>query len=172
MDKKNNNNLTKKATYKEYLIYIIIILVVILLRMYVFSLIRVNGDSMKKTLIDKDIMILNKISYRFKDIKRLDIVVVKYGKEYIIKRVIGLPGDEIECKENKLYINGKLVQEKYVYTETNDFKIKVDKNEYFVMGDNRKVSIDSRKIGAVNKKDIKGKTNFILFPLKRMGKVN
>ena len=124
---------------------------------------------MNNTLKDGDIMILNIIGYKTSNIKRFDIVVVDNGKDYLIKRVIGLPNEEIEYKDNKLYINGKLVKDKYGNGNTKDFKVTVNNNSYYVLGDNREDSLDSRYYGSFNKKKILGKTNFTLFPFNRFG---
>ena len=126
---------------------------------------------MHPTLQDKEFMILNKISLK-QGINRFDIVVVQENNKYIIKRVIGLPGESVMYKDNKLYINGKVVEDNYSKTTTNDFdNVVLGENEYFVMGDNRAVSSDSRIIGPVNIKNIKGKTNLIIFPFNKMGTV-
>ena len=154
---------------KEYLPYIITILLVLLFKKTVMSPIKVNGDSMNKTLLDGDIMLLNIIEYHFSDIERFDIVVVDKGKEYIIKRVIGLPGEEVEYKDNQLYINGKKVKDSYGNGTTKDFSVTVPEGSYFVLGDNRNNSLDSRYFGAFSKKQILGKTKLTIFPFSRMG---
>ena len=159
----------KKSTILEYLPYILTIILVLLIKRYVVSPIKVNGDSMNQTLKNGDIMILNIIDYRFHEIKRFDIVVVDIKKEYIIKRVIGLPGEKVEYKENQLYINDQLVEDPYGSHPTSDFSVTVPKNHYFVLGDNRTNSLDSRYFGAFPKNKILGKTSLILFPLDRMG---
>lgn len=159
-----------KKFLKEYVPYIIVIILVLLVKRFVFSPIKVNGSSMYPTLRNKDIMILNIIGYRFDDVKRFDIVVVDGENEYLIKRVIGLPGETIEYKNNKLYVNGKLVRDKYSKKKTKDFKTKVPKGSYFVMGDNRNNSLDSRYLGAFKKNKILGKTSFTIFPFNRFGK--
>lgn len=161
-----------KSFFKENLIYILIIILVLGLKFYVVSLIRVNGKSMNDTLNDKDIMILDQISYKFQDIERFDIVVVKTEDEYIIKRVIGLPEEIIEYKDNKLYVNGQRVNDNYSNEKTQDFKVKVPAGKYFVLGDNRTNSTDSRVLGPVKKSQIKGKTHFIIFPFDRFGNKN
>lgn len=159
----------------EFFTYVGIIIVVLLIKMYLFSFIRVNGQSMLDTLKDRDIMILNKINYRIHDIKRFDIVVVKYENEYIIKRVIGLPGEVIEYKNNTLYVNGKVVDENFKHKETNDFNLteigsrKIREDCYFVVGDNRGNSLDSRVIGQIKKEDIVGRAKFTIFPITRFG---
>lgn len=163
----------KEVFMREYLPYIIIIIVVLLIKMFIVTPIRVNGPSMLDTLEDKDIMILDEISFKFKGLKRFDIVVVNYKNEKIIKRVIGLPGETVEYRDNKLYINGKVVEEDFSHEVTADVDpIKIPKNCYYVMGDNRVNSTDSRIIGSVSIKDIRGTTKLTVFPFKRFGNKN
>ena len=158
-----------KKFFKEYFPYIGIIVFVILIKQFVMSPIIVNGESMMKTLHDKDVMILDRISYRVSDIDRFDIVVVDEGSEYIIKRVIGLPGEEVSCEDGKLFVNGKEIKDSYGIGLTDDFVFEVPKGEYFVLGDNRENSMDSRYFGSFKKEDILGKTKLVLFPLDRIG---
>ena len=158
-----------KKILKEYLPYVVILILVLVIKYNVVAPIRVNGRSMNNTLKDGDIMILNIIGYKTSNLKRFDIVVVDNGKDYLIKRVIGLPNEEVEYKDNKLYINGKLVKDKYGNGNTSDFKVKVNNNSYFVLGDNREDSLDSRYYGSFKKKKILGKTNFTVFPFNRFG---
>lgn len=158
-----------KKIVKEWLPYVVVIIIVLIIKSNVVAPIRVNGRSMNNTLKDGDIMILNIIGYRTSSLKRFDIVVVDNGKDYLIKRVIGLPGEEIEYIDNVLYVNGKVVKDKYANGNTNNFKTKVKNNSYFVLGDNREDSLDSRFYGSFNKKKILGKTNFTLFPFNRFG---
>ncbi|MDD2203253.1 MAG: signal peptidase I [Bacilli bacterium] len=155
--------------------YGLIILAVVILRVFVITPIEVNGRSMEQTLYDKDIMILNVLGYHVKGIERFDIVVIKYSDEYLIKRVIGLPGDVVEYEDNKLYINSVLVKD-VINTGTEDFSTTdmledgvIPEEKYFVLGDNRYNSTDSRALGLIDKDDIKGKTNLILFPIKHFG---
>ena len=156
---------------KGNIVFLIILTAIIITRIFFFSPIRVNGTSMHPTLQDKEFMILNKISLK-QGINRFDIVVVQENNKYIIKRVIGLPGESVMYKDSKLYINGKVIEDNYSKTTTNDFdNVVLGENEYFVMGDNRAVSSDSRIIGPVNIKNIKGKTNLIIFPFNKMGTV-
>lgn len=158
-----------KKWFKENLLFTILLLTIIIIRIFFYSPIRVNGSSMYPTLQDKEFMILNKIGLQ-KGINRFDIVVVESNGKYIIKRVIGLPGESVMYNDNKLYINGKVVEDNYSKSETENFENVILKdNEYFVMGDNREVSKDSRVIGPVNIKNIKGKTNLVIFPFNKIG---
>ena len=162
-----------KKIVKEYIPYILIIVIILLIKSYVFSPIIVNGDSMDSTLKDGDVMILNKYTYYTSDIKRFDIVVIKHEGRYIIKRVIGLPGDKVKIEDNILYINEKAYAEEYLdrNTSTEDFEIsKIEDGYYFVLGDNSEVSLDSRSIGLIKKSDIEGKATYTLFPFNRFGK--
>ncbi len=163
----------KKGYIKEYLSYFIVIIVVILIKIFIVTPIRVNGPSMNNTLKNNDIMILNEISYKFNGLNRFDIVVVRYNDEHLIKRVIGLPGDTIKYENDVLYVNGKKVKENFDHAETADVEeIKIPEGEYYVMGDNRVNSTDSRIIGTIKLKDIKGTTKYTIFPFKRFGNKN
>ncbi len=160
-----------KNKLKELLPYIVIILVVVLIRGFIITPAKVNGDSMEDTLYNGEIVLLNKISLKTSEIKRFDMVVLEYEKELLIKRIIGLPGERIEYKNNELYVNSVIVKTPMKFEDTEDFEMEVKNNEYFVLGDNRDDSKDSRYFGNVNKNDIKGKVNFILFPFKKFGVV-
>lgn len=159
-----------KKIFKEYKSYIIIIVVVLLIRTFIITPGLVNGDSMLSTLHNNDLVIVNKIALK-KGINRYDIVVVKTEETTIIKRVIGLPNEKVTYKNNKLYINDKLVDTPIEFQDTNDFELTSGDNEYIVLGDNRMVSKDSRYIGPVKLSQIKGKVNLVLFPFNRIGKV-
>ena len=98
---------------KEILSYVVVIVLVLLFKRYIFSPIKVNGDSMYPNLHNNDIMILNEIGYHLNGIERFDIVVVDTGNDRIIKRVIGLPGETVSYHGNKLYINGEEVLEDF-----------------------------------------------------------
>ncbi len=170
-EKEIKDNEKRVNIIKEILSYVIIIGVVILIKTFVVTPIRVNGDSMYSTLHDKDIMILDKISYRFTDIKRFDIVVIKEKDEYLIKRIIGMPGEKVEYKDNQLYINSKKIKEDFLHEEIRDYELneEIPEGYYFVVGDNRPVSIDSRSLGLMKKEDILGKTSLVIFPFSRFG---
>lgn len=159
-----------KKILKDLVPYVIIIIAVILVRTFIATPVRVNGSSMYPTLKGKEIMLLNKLG----KIDRFDIVVLKIAEEEdnLIKRVIALPGESIEIMDNKIYINGKELEDKYGMGNTYSIdKITLKDDEYFILGDNRVISMDSREFGPVKKDDIKGTTNFIMYPFKSIGKV-
>lgn len=155
---------------KELLPYIIIIIVVIIIRTFIFTPVVVNGPSMMNTLHNGDVMILDKIGMKLGGIKRFDIVVIQTGKTKIIKRVIGMPGETISYHDNKLYINGKEVSDNHSNEITYDFEeIKIPDGEYYVLGDNRTDSVDSRILGTIPKNEILGHATFIIYPFNRFG---
>ncbi len=159
----------KKNIKREILDYALIIIAVILIRTFIFTPIKVEQNSMYPTLNPNDIMILNKIGYKLNGLKRFDIVVIKHNNDYLIKRVIGLPNETLEYKDNNLYINNKLVKESHLKESTEDVeKMIITKDNYFLLGDNRDNSKDSRAFGTVSKKDIIGKTRVVIFPIDRI----
>lgn len=172
MEKKN------KSIIKEILSYVFIILLVIVIRVFIFDPVRVDGPSMNNTLEDGQVLILNKFIYRKEDIKRYDIVVIKRDNgEKIIKRVIGLPNETIEIKDNKVYANGKLLDSSFTASISEDFDIsevgfeKVPGDSYFVLGDNREISLDSRVLGPIKKEKILGKASIRIWPVNKIGSV-
>jgi len=153
------------------------------IRYFLFTPIVVDGDSMMPTLENGDRMIVNKFSYKIGEPDRFDIVVfhAPEQKDYI-KRVIGVPGDFVEYKDDQLYINGEPIDEPYLDAYkaeisegnlTGDFSLKdidpsldvIPEGYVFVMGDNRRFSKDSRHIGIVDQKEIIGNTSIIFWPL-------
>lgn len=166
------NNRSK--TIKNIMSYVIVIVVALLIKLFVFSPIKVNGTSMYPTLEDGDIMILNEIGYHLHGLNRFDIAVATFDGEKLIKRVIGLPGETVEYKDNVLYINGEVVVENFKHGETKDFSLsqinyeKIPENYYFLVGDNRGNSKDSRIVGLIHKSKIMGKTRLIVFPFSRI----
>ena len=171
--------LTIKEFIKDSVKFILMVFILIFLMVYVVSVTQVVGDSMDPTLKNQDVLILNKAKYRFSEVKRGDIIAFTYeDTKYLIKRVIGLPGDHISIIDNKVYINGRYYIEDYLKDiDTSDFDLQdlgyntVPDGMYFVLGDNRDNSLDSRKIGLVEADDIIGEiairfwpiTNFRLF---------
>ena len=165
-----------KKVIKELIPYVIIIIVVTLTRTYIATPVIVVGDSMLPTLKEGNILLLNKFDYKFNEIERYDIVVIKTEKEELIKRIIGLPGEHIEYKDSTLYINNKKYENKYNFI-TDDFTLeeicdcdKIPENKYLVLGDNRGNSLDSRSkfLGLVDKKYIKGSTKISIWPMKKI----
>ncbi len=158
---------------KELIPYLIIILVVVVIRTFIVTPIVVQGESMVPTLKGNEIMILKKYDTSY---NRFDIVVVGKsveGDDNLIKRVIGLPGETIKYQYGNLYINDEVIEDKYAFGDTGSFaEIKLGKDEYFVMGDNREISLDSRILGIIKKDEIEGTVGIILYPFNRFGKVN
>ncbi len=155
---------------KEIIPYIVIVLVVVLIRTFIITPVRVDGDSMKNTLKNGDILLL----YKLGSINRLDIIVLDEEKdnEKIIKRVIGLPGETVAIKKGKIYVNDKVIDDEYAYGETSDYdKVTLEDDEYFILGDNRLISKDSRYFGPIKKSEIKGKIVFRVFPFTKIGTV-
>lgn len=161
---------------------IIAVLLAFVIRYFLFAPIVVDGESMMPTLHDQDRMIVNKINYKVSEPKRFDIIVfhAPEGKDYI-KRIIGLPGDTVEYKNDTLYINGEAYEEPYLdeykaqvidgpLTESFTLEEKigqttVPEGELFVMGDNRRDSKDSRHIGTVPYEKVLGNTSVIYWPI-------
>lgn len=167
-----NNKLVKEI--KEYTISIIAALFIALLfHNYVFARATVEGPSMQPTLHNKDILFLEKISTETSNVKRGQIVVFDSKDaegNYYIKRVIGIAGDVVEIKNGHVYLNGNVLDENYLsandITESLSTKSKytVPSGCVFVLGDNRTNSIDSRILGPINLKDLKGHAVIRVFP--------
>lgn len=159
-----------KEKIKEISPYVLIVVVIVVIRIFIATPVKVDGDSMYNTLNDNDIVLLSKLS----SIDRFDIIVLKENDNNatIIKRVIGMPGDKVKIRNNKIYINNKIIEDEYAYGETSDYdEITLGDDEYFVLGDNRLISKDSRYFGTIKKSDIKGKAVFRLFPFTRFGSI-
>ncbi len=163
-----------KKFIKDIIPYIIITIVVVLIRTFLATPVIVSGDSMVPTLKDKQLLLLNKVNYHINDIERFDIVVIKLDNKELIKRVVGLPGEDILYRNNTLYVDGHELENDYNF-ETDDFSLKticncprIPENQYLVLGDNREVSADSRSslIGLIDKEDIKGSVEVSLWPIK------
>ncbi len=162
-----------KELIKDILKYAVLIIVILFVVTYLFSLQQVMGSSMEPNLNNNDILLLNKVKYRLQDIKRGDVVALKFkDTNYLVKRVIGIPGDRVEFVDNTLYLNGKKQDEPYLDdVTTEDFSLKdlgydvIPEDMYFVLGDNRENSSDSRELGLVAREDILGKTMLRIWPL-------
>ena len=161
----------------DFIKLIIVIIVILFLMIYVVSVTQVVGNSMNSTLENGDVLILNKFKYRFTDIKRGDIISLEYADtKYLIKRVIGLPGDTISIRDMTLYINGELYVENYLDEglEYDDFELSslgydtIPEDMYLVLGDNREDSLDSREIGLISKDEVISKVSFRIWPLNKL----
>lgn len=152
---------------KELVPYFLIIISIIMIRTFIVTPVRVSGSSMDPTLAEGEILILKKYDHSY---ERFDIVVLKHWDDKIIKRIIGLPGETIEYKNNKLYINGKETKD-VITSGTEDFTFegKIPEGYYFVLGDNRGNSADSRRLGLFTKEDIEGITTFAIWPFQSFG---
>ncbi len=143
---------------------------------------QVSGNSMNPTLQHKDNLLIDKISYRFNDPKRFDIIVFEYLEEpgtHYVKRIIGLPGETIQIKDSLIYVNGEVLEEHFgaeamLMEGIAKDEITLGEDEYFVLGDNRNHSKDSRDelVGAVKKDQIIGKVWIRIWPLSSFGKVD
>ena len=161
---------------------VIALVIAFIIRAFIFSPIIVDGPTMEPTLSDQDQMIVNKFNYHFNDPKRFDIVIfhATEDKDYI-KRVIGLPGEHVEVKNNELYINHTQEEEYFLESgeesfNTGDFELEslpgeyevIPENKVLVLGDNRNNSTDSRMIGLVNLDEVVGKASLIYWPFQRV----
>ena len=145
---------------------------------FLYQPVKVEGTSMAPQLHDQDRLFINKFAYDFEKIERDDVVVFYYPRDTqksYIKRVIGLPGDSVRIVDGQVYVNGAAVDEPYVPARYRDVRsmdeFKVPEGEYFVMGDHRSISSDSRDFGPVARNLIYGKAAFVYWPREEMGVV-
>ena len=156
---------------------IIAIILAFIIKMFLFDFVMVQGSSMIPTLENGDRLIINKIGYTIGEPNYEDIVILSYSKDVeYVKRVIAKGGDTIEIKDQVVYVNDKVLSEDYISPQPyDDFaKVTVPAGKYFVMGDNRANSSDSRyaSLGFVEKSAIDGKVIFRIWPLNTVGMVN
>jgi len=175
----------RERELRETLGWIVYILIVVcatyLIVTYVGQRTKVSGDSMQATLQDGDNLIVDKISYRFRDPKRFEIVVFPYRyaeDTYYIKRIIGLPGETVQIIDGYVYINGEQLDEHYGLEVMNNAgnaaqPIALGEDEYFVLGDNRNASADSREsnVGTLHRDELIGRAWIRIWPLDSFGVV-
>jgi signal peptidase I len=156
---------------------IISLAIILPVRYFLIQPFYVKGASMEPNFYDHEYLIIDEISYRFNEPQRGDIVVFKYPKDikqYFIKRVIGLPGDKVKIQDNAVYVNGNKLEETYLLTGTETVlpvrgygEVILGEDEYFLLGDNRGQSLDSRIFGLVRKDLIVGRTWIRGWPFSR-----
>ncbi|MDD5937346.1 MAG: signal peptidase I [Clostridiales bacterium] len=170
-----------RQTAETVLYFAVILICVLLVQKFIVQPVEVNGSSMEATLSDSNHLLLEKVSYVFSKPKRFDVVVFRpydYDKELCyIKRIIGLPGETVQIKDNIIYIDGMPLSENY--GRENVIRdpgiaiepITLNTDEYFVLGDNRNNSKDSRSqsVGTVNKDSILGRAWCRIWPLNDIG---
>ncbi len=164
-------------------IIVITLVIVLPIRYFLFQPFIVRGQSMEPTFQNSDYLIIDEISYRFQDPQRGEVVVFKSlnNSYYLIKRVVALPGETIEIKDGQVIVynhdnfHGKILDEKdylssdFIETPGN-IKIALSQDEYFVLGDNRSASYDSRRWGPLQKENIIGKVFIRAWPLNTLAK--
>jgi signal peptidase I len=161
---------------RDLLIAIGLALVIIV---FLYQPVKVEGTSMAPLLSDQERIFINKFVYRFEPIQRRDVVVFWYPLDHsksFIKRVIGLPGESVEIRQGIVYVNGRAIDEPYVPTQYEDMSdygpVRVPRDSYFVMGDHRISSNDSRVFGCVPSKFIYGRAVFAYWPVDHFGSLS
>lgn len=166
----------KQEIFEWVMVFVVAAALAFVVRTFIFEPVRVDGSSMLNTLTDSDFMIATKFDYLLGDPERFDIVICDYPNTddgmYRVKRVIGLPGETIELRAGKLYVNGEHVAQDFDMTENETYfgPLTVPEGCYFVMGDNRNNSKDSRSpmVGPLKRSEIKGHVRCVVFPFSRM----
>ncbi|GAC1430805.1 MAG: signal peptidase I [Acidobacteriaceae bacterium] len=145
---------------------------------FLYQPVRVEGTSMLPMLEDQDRLFINKLAYRVGDIQHGDVVVFQYPRDHTksyIKRVIALPGDVLRIDHGRVYVNGQRLKETYVPERFSDDRsqpeMTLPSNRYFLMGDHRSISSDSRDFGPVERELIYGKAAFVYWPVEQVGVV-
>jgi signal peptidase I len=164
------------SRFRQYVKFPLLVLALVLcLRLLVFDVVRVEGTSMLPTLHHRDSLISNKLVYKLYDPQRYDIIMLDAPDRpgYFIKRVVGLPNERISIIDGRVYINGELLQEEYLdnVSTKGDTDAVIPDGFYFVMGDNRPYSLDSRdkKISTIAREHIYGKAILRFYPFNSFG---
>ncbi len=169
--------------FKAIIIAVVIALGISLILTFVAQRTIVSGNSMYPTLNDGESVLVNKLAYKFGDVERFDVVIFPYYNEstgeevYYIKRIIGMPGELIRIHNGLIYINGEMLTEYYgcydddlpYYNGLAGEEMYIGEDEYFVLGDNRNDSSDSRTMGCVKKSDLTGKALITIYPFSEIG---
>jgi len=161
-------------TVKEIVEVIVIALVtVFIIRGFLIQPFLVSGASMEPTFQDGNYLLVDQVTYRFREPERGEVIVFRYPKDrsiFYIKRIVGLPGDTVVVLGGRVYINGLTLEEEYVpYDTGGNVNTKLKSDEYFVMGDNRSHSFDSRNWGPIIKDDIIGISRLRVLPVQEFG---
>lgn len=166
------------VAYELGRIFIVIILLLILINFFVATIHVVSGESMEPNFHTGQFIITNKLSYNIDNPKRGDVVVLRFPgdpeHQKYIKRIVGLPGEKLEIKNNQVFINDKKLTESYIpkdFITYPDMIVNIKDGEYFIMGDNRPNSNDSRFWGTARKEDFIGKGFFIIYPFSDWGAI-
>ncbi|MEN2766618.1 signal peptidase I [Ornithinibacillus xuwenensis] len=155
---------------------VIAIILAFLLRSFIFATSIVEGDSMDPTLQDGERVIFNKFVYLIGEPNRGDIVIIQRPEKNYVKRIIGLPGETIEIKNHQLYVNNELYDQRFLTEDAKNHTgnygpITIPEGRYFVMGDNRSISKDSRNgLGFIMEDEIIGKSEFVFYPFTEIAK--
>jgi signal peptidase I len=164
-----------KSWFRDILFAIVIAIFIVI---FVIQPVKVEGTSMQPRLVDQERIFVNRFVYRFRNVQRGDVVVFWFPKDRsksFIKRVVGVPGDQLEIRNGIVYVNGMRIPEPYLRPEYQDFrsfeKTRIPPSQYFVLGDHRNSSNDSRNWGFVAQSLIYGKAIFSYWPFSKFGRV-
>ena len=165
-----------KKAIREILSWVAIfvgaVLIAALSQQFVFSLLRVDGQSMRETLLNNEFVFISKAAYWHTDPRRLDVVICRYPDraDTYVKRVVGIPGDTVEVRRDVVLVNGRPLAEEYI-TYPADYQsgpVALGDGEYYVLGDNRIHSTDSHVLGPIRRDAILGRVLMVLYPFNRI----
>lgn len=178
MDKKQKQKAVLAEVFSWARSILIAVIAALLIRSFVFVIVSVDGPSMRPTLVDNERLFVTRFDYILGNPKLQDIIICKYPNDYknqnYVKRVIGTPGDTVEIKDGVVYVNGTALEEPYVkYPKRENYgPVTVPEKKYFVMGDNRADSRDSRSVGFIDEDKILGHARFVIYPFDKIQNVN
>ncbi|SFR95542.1 signal peptidase I [Anaeromicropila populeti] len=179
-EKKEKSKVWSIASEAAFYIFLVVFCFYIVPN-YIFHKNTVEGHSMEPTLYEADQLITEKVSYELGKPKRFDVIIFnpfeEIETEFYVKRVIGLPGETVKVQDDNIYINGELLEEDYGKEPMLDrgdpyLDVTLGEDEYFVLGDNRNYSSDSREIGPIHERQIEGKVILRIWPFKSMGVIH